>query len=140
MRQLARRERLSAELQRALEAKGFEKEAIEAALAFLRERNFLNDERAAKALLERRSGKRAIGRAKMRAELEAKGVAEELIETLLEGRRDSEESANALEALRSRRWLKSDRVKAARFLWSRGFEEEGIEAALDAFFGQKEQA
>jgi SOS response regulatory protein OraA/RecX len=28
MRQLARRERLSAELQRALEAKGFEKEAI----------------------------------------------------------------------------------------------------------------
>jgi regulatory protein len=106
----------------------------------LRERNFLNDERAAKALLERRSGKRAIGRAKMRAELEAKGVAEELIETLLEGRRDSEESANALEALRSRRWLKSDRVKAARFLWSRGFEEEGIEAALDAFFGQKEQA
>ncbi len=136
LKRLARRERFSGELQAILDWRGFSSEAVAGAVAFLEENRLLDDVRAIEAFVATRSGRRAVGRARLRDELVFRGAPEALAELAVEAIDDGDE-ANALEnVLRSRTWLPDDRIKAARFLHSRGFDPDLIEAALGRRFGE----
>ena len=98
----------------------------------LRQKGILNDDNTTQRHIERNSGTRAVGIEKLRAELAKLGAPEETIEANLASLA-ADEPERALEALRSKYKEGADRAKAGRFLYSRGFQEEAIESALDLF-------
>jgi len=63
-----------------------------------------------------------------------RGAPEETIDAVL-GASNSDERLKMLEALSAKFTPADSRVKAARFLFSRGFPDEEIESVLDRFFG-----
>jgi SOS response regulatory protein OraA/RecX len=137
MKSLVGRERTSAEIERLLASKGFGPDEAAHAVTILRENRLLDDSRAVRDHLEARSGKRAVGRMRLEAELGARGAQADAVEELLAARTDEDELSAMAEALQARRWSHGDRVRAGRFLASRGFDGELIEAALDRHFGER---
>ena len=129
---LAHRDRLESEVRRHLVEKGFDASNVESVVQFLIERKLINDNKTTQSLIESRSGKRSVGIEKLRAELERLGAPEDVIESNLAAMSQSEPE-RALAALTPKYKLGADRGKAGRFLFSRGFSEEAIETALDAF-------
>ncbi len=129
LKELAKGERFTSEIREALASKGAADLSNEV-VGHLVRRNLLNDKRAAEAVLNRQSGKRALGVEKLRETLVRRGAPPELIEEVLEG-----ENSNAKErvlALLSKKFPQgASRAHAGRFLFSRGFSEESIESALD---------
>jgi len=112
----------------------FPTDVVDRVISFLKDRKIIDDRKTIINLVERYSGKRAIGLEKLRAELTERGAPEETIfaatGSLLEGERQ-----RMLDALTAKFSPTDDvRAKAARFLYSRGFAEEEIEAVLDRFF------
>jgi SOS response regulatory protein OraA/RecX len=104
------------------------------AISFLKDRRIIDDTKTTSSLIERYSGKRAIGLEKLRAELQERGAPEETINAVL-GELLLEERQRMNDALTAKFSPESgSRAKAARFLYSRGFSEEEIEGALDRFF------
>lgn len=140
MKRLAQRDRLSSEIQRELVAKGFDEVEIAQVLEFLARRRYLDDEKTIQSLIERRTGRRAAGKEKLRVELQKLGAPEEKIEESLASISDEDELNSMDQALRSRRWPAGSRPKAARFLLSRGFSEELLEPALDRHFIAEDSA
>ena len=134
MKRLAKRDRLSWELRRELLEKGFSEPEIEDVLSFLGKHRLLDDEKTVQNLVERHSGKRSIGKGRIRADLIRRGMPEELAEAACSGSSGEDEADAMRQALASKKWPQGDRARAARFLISRGFEEESIESALDRFF------
>lgn len=138
MRRLADRDRFSPELRAWLMGKGVSEQVAEAVLDHLRKRRFLDDDRAAEAIVRHAAGKRAKGRERLRAELLRMGADAETADRALESRTEEAELLEALEALRARRFGPGERARAARFLAGRGFGEETIRAALEERFGSEE--
>ncbi len=132
LRFLRARDRFVDELHAHLVAKGFHNEEVDRTVRYLIERNLLDDARTSQSFVERRSGKRAIGVDRMREEMQRLGASRETIDNALAGHARSE-SERALAALRSKFEASVDLTKAGRFLYSRGFSEDAIEAALDQF-------
>lgn len=128
------RERFETELRGWLASHGFEEDVVEPVIERLKARNLLNDERAAEALIARRSGKRAVGIGKLRDELIANGAEEALAERITP---TESEAAAAYDLLISKGKTQS-RSRAGRFLAGRGFEEDAIEGALHRAFGNPE--
>jgi regulatory protein len=131
---LGLRARFANEIRRHLETKGYDEDSIQYVLGFLIERRLVNDEATTKAVIERSSGKRAVGLRQLRAELERLGAPENVIAQHLAGI-DVNEAERALDALKAKYKAGAERAKAGRFLYSRGFAEEVIESALDSFCG-----
>lgn len=132
---LRSRDRFAAELRVHLTTKGYEEAVVEKVVEFLLERKLLNDNKTTQNLIERNSGKRAVGIERLKAELEKLGAPEESIERhLADGPNESE---LALQALRAKYKTETARAKAGRFLYGRGFSEEATESALDAFCGHE---
>jgi SOS response regulatory protein OraA/RecX len=131
---LKSRDRFGAEVRTHLIGEGFEEPCVEEVVSYLIERKLINDNKTTQSLIERNSGKRSVGIERLRAELERLGAPEETVEANLAGLGESE-SERALEALRTKYKSGADRAKAGRFLYSRGFREEAIEAALEGFCG-----
>lgn len=126
---------MASELRAHLAAKGYEEPVVEKVVQFLLERKLLNDNKTTQNLIERNSGKRAVGIERLRAELEKLGAPDESIERhLADGPNESE---LALEALRAKYKTETPRAKAGRFLYGRGFSQEAVESALDAFCGDE---
>lgn len=136
LKRLARREQFSQGLAQDLQVRGHTAEAAAEAIAFLAQSRWLDDRRAAEALLLGRSGRRAVGRRRLREELLAKGAPEPLVSLIMEAIDDEAEALAAEAALDSRRWQKDGRMKAARFLSSRGFEPETFDALLERRFAE----
>jgi len=134
MKRIAQRDRLSFELSRELEAKGYGEAEVGEVLEFLTSRRLVDDEKTIQSLIERRTGRRAAGKEKIRAELQKLGVPDEKIEPFLSSVGDDDELERMNQALNSRSWSSKDRVRAARFLVSRGFSEDLLDTALDRFF------
>ncbi|HWA82711.1 MAG TPA: RecX family transcriptional regulator [Fimbriimonadaceae bacterium] len=131
---LKTRDRMESEVRAHLCGHAHDAKAIESVVKFLMERKLINDDKTTQSLIERNSGKRAVGIERLKAELERLGAPEESIERYLaEGPNEGE---LALEALRAKYKTKTSRAKAGRFLYGRGFSEEAVESALDAFCGQ----
>ena len=128
LRYLVRREHSRAELARKLAPHAESAAAIEAVLDLLLSRKQQSDERFASE--RARVLSRKYGAAKIRRDLKARGISEEVIDRLSH----PDEGARATEILRRKyrepAASREDRAKRARFLQSRGFSYEVIRKAL----------
>jgi len=131
---LARREHSHQELVRKLRDKGAGAEIAEAIVDQLQAENLVSDERFAESLANVRCS-RGQGPIRIQRELEEKGVADSIIDVILEPR---DRGWHTLAAeLRIRKYgatLPTDlkeRARQARFLQYRGFDYEQIKYALE---------
>jgi regulatory protein len=135
-RLIARREHSVAELRTRLKRARLRPAAIEQALAIVTEQGYVDDERYARLLIEDRRAIDGWGVERIRARLEAAGIAGELTDELLGGFDTASELALAAELL-SRRCalpLADERARQRAFgmLVQRGFEGEVAYDAIRA--------
>jgi regulatory protein len=107
----------TAELRRKLAAKKFDTETVGATLARLRKEKWLDDERFAEAFIRTRLRKR-IGRLRIRRELNAAGVDEEIAAGALRRNVDAEGEREALESLCRKKAAALERKHGAEFVRS----------------------
>jgi regulatory protein len=131
LRLLGNREHSRAELQRKLALHEDEPGQLQRVLDELQAKGFISDERVAESVLHRRAAR--LGTARLRQELQAKGLAPELVSQALEPLR-----GNEIERARDvwRRKFEAppqdatERARQARFLAARGFSGEVIAKVL----------
>jgi len=134
---LARRDLASTELLMRLEARGYPREEIEAALAALKEMRALDDARYAHGQVLSRS-ERGQGPLRVREHLTGVGLPPELVEAALAAGPDWAQLAGQV---RRRRFgedcprSEADIARQARFLQSRGFTADQIRRATGAEIG-----
>lgn len=136
VRLLAARAHFRAEVARKLAARGYPEEEIAAALDRLAAEGYLDDEAAAKSFVASRLGKGALGRARLAAELQARGAAAEAIAAALaELPSDDlpaarEAAARYVQSQRSQRGGQADPGALARHLSRKGFSRRAIVTLL----------
>lgn len=130
---LAARDRTRAELCRLLTARGFEQADSEIALDRLREQGYLDDRRFADAWARNRLRRQPMGPHRLRQELNARGVGEDLVREVLrdiyyeEGEEAAARRAMASKISRLGPVQAASRAgHVARFLQRRGFSTEVI--------------
>jgi regulatory protein len=132
-RLLSHRPRSEAELRATLQRAGTSPEAVEAALERLKGIGQINDDLFAAAWLENRAAFRPRSALALRAELQRKGVARDVIDRALAAFSE-DEAALAAARRAARRWrAESDTVWRQRlygYLLRRGFGHETISAAV----------
>ena len=130
LRMLARREHSRAELARKL-ADDATPEDLQAVLDQLEQSGLLSDARFAESFVSSRAAR--VGNARLRYDLRAKGIAEELIAAALPDDADSE-AGRAREVWRrkfdARPADRADYARQARFLQQRGFAADVIRKVL----------
>ena len=125
LRALRFRDRTAAELEARLEQRGVGEAEREQALETLERIGYVDDERFARARAERLAD-RGSGDALIRDDLERRGLAAEVVELALGSLEPERERAERIAELRGRT------VKTARYLASRGFGDEALEALVAA--------
>ncbi len=125
LRALRFRDRTAAELEARLEQRGVGEAEREQALETLERIGYVDDERFARTRAERLAD-RGSGDALIRADLERRGLAAEAVELALGSLEPERERAERIAELRGRT------VKTARYLASRGFGDEALEALVAA--------
>ncbi len=134
LRLLGYRPRAERELRDRLTRRGFPTEAVEAALARLREYGYVDDAAFARAWVESRSGAAARGRRLLLHELRAKGVDPEVAARTLAEAPDDLETARTLaeKKARSLRGLDAHtfRQRLGAYLQRRGFATEVIASVV----------
>lgn len=127
-RLIARREHSVAELRARLERAGLREQAIDEALATVVEQGYVSDERYARLLVEDRRSIAGWGVERIRAQLEAAGIARDLIDEALDGIDAASELEAAGELLRRRCALplvnERECQRAFGMLIQRGFDSE----------------
>ena len=122
LRLLGQREHSRAELLRKLRPHVQEGEDLDAVLAELEEKDFISEERVVASVVNLRAGR--MGAARIRQELQAKGVGGEVVQQALAQLQDTE-LARAREVWRRRFGEPAadpqGRAKQVRFLMARGF-------------------
>jgi regulatory protein len=110
----------------------FPADVVERVVAYLRQHRLLDDERTTHQAVEVNTGRRAVGDALLADRLVARGADENLVAQALT---EAETEADRIDAILRAKYQPTDnRMKAGRFLFSRGFSEEAIESALDRYF------
>jgi regulatory protein len=133
---LSRKDLSEREVRDRLEASGFSGEEIEQAIDRLERQGVLNDLRLARSLIGAASGRATVGAARLRARLESRGLAPEIVDAALE--QSGGDEVSLLDELLNGRYANRDiakKAQAGRFLLSRGFEEDAVRTALDRHFG-----
>ena len=125
LRALRFRDRTAAELEARLEQRGVGEAEREQALETLERIGYVDDERFARTRAERLAD-RGSGDALIRDDLERRGLAVEVVELALGSLEPERERAERIAELRGRT------VKTARYLASRGFGDEALEALVAA--------
>ena len=131
LRLLGQREHSRAELQRKLAPHEEEAGQLQRVLDELQAKDFIRDERVAESVLHRRAPRLGAGR--IRQELQAKGLAPELVSQSLQQLRATElERASDVWRLMfgERAQDAAGRARQARFLAARGFSGEVIARVL----------
>jgi regulatory protein len=133
LRLLSQREHSRAELQRKLAPHVQEGDDLAAVLDELQAKDFISEARVVESTLHRRAGQ--MGAARIRQELQAKGLAAEAVQQAVDSLQASEfDRAQAL-------WLRKfgappadlrERAKQVRFLTSRGFSGDVIRRVMRA--------
>jgi regulatory protein len=139
LRLLGAREHSRAELERKLASFEEEPGSLAEALDALQAKGFINEQRVLESVLHRRSTK--LGTARIRQELQGKGLAPEAV-------MEAVEQLRATEVERAREvWRKkfgkppldaAERGKQIRFLASRGFGGEAIHKVVSGCFDDEE--
>lgn len=127
-RLLSQRERSATELRKLLEDRGHSPEAIERCLELLQQNGLQSDTRTREALIRRGIDKGASNQ-EIRRQLDEHGL--EIPEL-------PDEKERALALLLARRRQGDTPPKAARYLASKGYDEETIHAALASRFSDAE--
>ncbi|MEK9802596.1 MAG: recombination regulator RecX [Curvibacter sp.] len=131
LRLLGQREHTRLELERKLARYEEEPGTLARALDELQAKGYLDEQRAADSLVHRRAGQ--LGAARLRQEMQAKGLARELIEQTLAGLQDGE-LARAREVWRRKfdaaPATPQERARQARFLLARGFSGDVVRRVL----------
>jgi regulatory protein len=132
LRLLAQREHSRLELERKLQAHETEEGELAQALDALQAKGFINDERVADSVVHRRANK--LGTARVRAELQAKGLDEAVVRETVEALRATElERAQAV-------WVRkfgtppadaTERARQMRFLAARGFAPDVLRRVIN---------
>lgn len=127
LRLLAQREHSRAELLRKLRPHVQEGEDLDAVLNELQARDFINEERVVASVVHQRAGR--MGAARIRQELQAKGVDGEAVQQALAQLQDTE-LTRAREVWRRRFGEPAGdpqgRAKQVRFLMARGFSSDVV--------------
>jgi len=122
---LSYRPRSEAEVQRKLTEAGFDEAVIAETLERLRGANLISDAQFAKDWVENRSTFRPRGRRILAMELRQKGVADEVIQSALDGTVDEDELAYQAAVRKARRWADLEyaafRERLSAYLLRRGF-------------------
>ncbi|MBR1759864.1 MAG: regulatory protein RecX [Schwartzia sp.] len=132
---LAAREQSKRRLSDKLRLRGYEEEEIDAALARLEERRYLDDEAACARAFQRMYEDGAMSLRQIGQKLLQRGFPAALVRASApedEGR-DGHERQAAARALRGRFRSPAPRAKMKQFLYRRGFSCEVCDAATDAF-------
>ena len=124
LRHLARREHARAELARKLAPHATSGEALQALLSELEQKRQLSDERYAESRAHAMA--RKYGAARIRQDLKAKGVAEEVIERISAAGELETARAILQRKYRQPASTREERARRARFLQGRGFSYDVI--------------
>lgn len=125
------RPRSEKELKDKLRFKKVEPEEVEQLLAKLKSENYLNDAEFARWWINSRKNSKPISSLKLKAELTQKGIAADIISTVLEQEFNSTDELNSLLNLISKKRDKySDEGKLIAYLASKGFKYSDIKNAL----------
>lgn len=134
-RLLSYRSRSEKELHEALKKSGFEEEAVAAALAECKRQRYLDDAGFARAFIQSRIRNRPMGRERLALELKQKGIAAEIIQTVLDEVFTAETVVALADQLAGKQRKKladlparKAQQKLADFLRHRGFDWETIQA------------
>lgn len=110
---------------------GFDASLVEPVLTRLIERGYVDDERFARLWVENRSVRKGVSQKKLRLELQAKGVAQDIIENCLsEGIRNEQEELAKVIAKKAKKY--PDEQKLIQYLLRQGFNYSDILDALSA--------
>jgi len=127
LRLLSGREHSRAELQRKLSQHETEPGELARALDELEAKGFINEQRVVESVLHRRASR--LGAARVRQELQAKGLDPQAVAEAVAGLQDSEEP-RAREVWRKKFGVPpldaNDRAKQMRFLLTRGFSSDVV--------------
>jgi regulatory protein len=130
LRHLARREHSRAELSRKLAPRAESPEALEQLLDALAAKKQLSDERYAELRAHQLS--RKYGAARIRLDLKAKGVSQEIVERV-GGEGEVERAASILQRkYRTSAASREERARRMRFLQQRGFSHDTIRKLLSS--------
>jgi len=135
LKRLQASDRLEADIRKALAR--FSTPTVDRVVAYLQKQRFLDDARGVSTVVERNVGRRAVGSERLRERLEAKGAPADVVAGVESGVSDLERALSVLEG-KFRDRSPSDRGRAGRFLFGRGFSEDDVESALDRHFGSDE--
>jgi regulatory protein len=131
LRLLARREHTRTELERKLAPHAESSEAVQGLVSKLKEKNQLSEERFAEE--RARVLSRKYGAARIRQDLKAKGVSEQLIARFSSSGNEMQKAKEILERkYRVPAATREEKAKRMRFLQSRGFSSEIIFKLLSA--------
>jgi regulatory protein len=117
---------------------------IEWVIDKLLEQGYLNDDEFARYWVEQRNQFKPISPRALRFELRRKGIADQIIEPIIEGSTDAESAA--AQAARSQRWRwreldeETFRKKMAAFLQRRGFSWGVVREVLDASWQEMQES
>ena len=131
LRLLARREHTRQELERKLSPHAGSSAELQGLIAGLKQKNQQSEERFAEARARRLA--RKYGAARIRQDLKAKGVSEDLVARFSSSADELEHARAILERkYRTPALSREERAKRMRFLQSRGFSSEVIFSLLSA--------
>ena|SRR3989442_3291690 len=137
LKMLARRELSEAQVRQRLARKGYEADAIDAAVARLREEHAIDDRRVADAIARTQTAVRRRGKLRVRREIESAGVAGPTARQAVDEVFGALDDDALLEAsldkrLHGRKTIVDDREfrRLYRYLLGQGFEPERALAAL----------
>jgi regulatory protein len=118
-----------------LKKKKYSKDAIDGAIIYLREKQFINDEDYAKRFAVSLSKRKAVGSRMLLSELQKKGIKKAVAEKALsevELNRDNHDTAYsaAQKKIKTLKGKKDIKIKLWRFLKSRGFSDDIVYTVL----------
>ena len=140
VRYLARWDRTVAQVEQFLLSKGASASQAKQTISRLSDLRYLDDRAYAGRWIESRLARQPMGRERLLAELQAKGIQETVAERAVrEALREVDDDTLAKRALKS--WQRKGRrvamLQAVRLLRQWGFEEETIERTIRARFGHE---
>lgn len=135
MELLARQEQSSARLREKLRQRGYASEEIDAAIARLEERRYLNDEESCARQYQVMYEETAMSVRQIEQKLLARGFPSSLVRASApqDDGRDERERNAAVRSLRSRFRASAPRAKMKQFLYRRGFSYGVCDSATSAF-------
>jgi len=140
VRYLARWDRTVAQVEQFLLSKGASTAQAKQTIGRLSDLRYLDDRAYAGRWVESRMARQPMGRERLSAELQAKGIQEAIAERIVqEALRETDEETLARRALkaRQRKGRQVTALQAIRLLRQWGFEEETIERTIRARFGHE---